>query len=76
MKLLKSFSIYTITGLLTAGIPFFILPVLTRYLSPYDYGQLSLFSTYVLILIPLISLGSTELIGIDFFQVKTRLLKN
>ena len=70
MRLLKSFSIYSITSLLSSGIPFLILPVLTHYLSPYDYGQLSLFNTYVLILVPLISLGSPGLIGIDFFQRK------
>ena len=70
MKLLKSFSFYALTSLLTAGIPFLILPVLTHYLSPYDYGQLSLFNIYVLILIPFISLGSPSLISIDFFQKK------
>ena len=70
MKLLKSFSIYALTSLLTAGIPFLILPVLTHYLSPYDYGQLSLFNVYVLILIPFISLGSPSLISIDFFKRK------
>lgn len=68
MKLLKSFSIYSITSVLTASIPFLILPVLTHYLSPYDYGQLSLFNTYVLILVPLISLGSNGLVGLEFFK--------
>ena len=70
MKLLKSFSIYSITSVLTASIPFLILPVLTHYLSPYDYGQLSLFNTYVLILVPFISLGSNVLVGLEFFKNK------
>jgi len=70
LKLLKSFSIYSITSVLTASIPFLILPVLTHYLSPYDYGQLSLFNTYVLILVPLISLGSNGLVGLEFFKNK------
>ncbi|MDB9989839.1 oligosaccharide flippase family protein [Flavobacteriales bacterium] len=70
MKILKSFSIYSITSLLSSGIPFLVLPVLTHYLNPYDYGQLSLFNTYVLILVPIISLGSPGLIGIDFFKGK------
>ena len=70
MKLLKSFSIYTVTSLLTAGIPFLILPVLTHYLNPFDYGQLSLFNIYVSILIPFISLGSNGLVGLEFFKNK------
>ena len=70
MKLFKSFTIYSLTALFTAGIPFFILPVLTHYLNPFDYGQLSLFNAYVSILVPFISLGSTGLIDIEFFKNK------
>ena len=46
------------------------MPILTHHLTPYDYGQLSLFNTYVTILIPLISLCSTGLLGIEFFNHK------
>ena len=72
MKLFKSFSTYAVSSLLVSGIPFFVLPILTYYLSPYDYGQLTLFSTYVTILIPLISLGATGLIGIEYFKKRDR----
>lgn len=70
MKLFKSFSLFTATSLLTAGIPFLVMPILTHYLTPYDYGQLSLFNTYVAILIPLISLCSTGLLSIEYFNHK------
>ena len=68
LKLLKSFSIYSISTLLSTGIQFLILPVLTHYLNPFDYGQLSLFNIYVSILIPFISLSSNGLVGLEFFK--------
>ena len=68
MKLVNSFSAYSLTALLTAGIPFLILPVLTHYLNPFDYGKLSLFNVYVSILIPFISLCSNGLVSLEFFK--------
>ncbi len=72
MKTLKSFSTYTLISIITAGIPFLLMPFLTHYLSTNDYGKLSLFNTYVTILIPLISLGSTGYISLQFFKQKKR----
>ncbi|OFA32765.1 polysaccharide biosynthesis protein [Glaciecola punicea] len=35
--------IYTLSSILSAAIPFLLLPVLTRYLSPEEYGQIAMF---------------------------------
>jgi len=73
MKLFKLFSTYTLITIITAGIPFLLMPLLTHYLSTSDYGTLSLYNTYITILIPLISLGFTGFLTVEFFKKsKTR----
>lgn len=68
MKLFKLFSTYTLVTIITAGIPFFIMPLLTHYLSTTDYGNLSLFNTYITISIPFISLGTTGYLSVEYFK--------
>ena len=69
MKLLKSFSTYTIIGFLGSGISLLIAPILTHYLTKADYGVLTLFNTYVTILIPIIGLTSTSILSVDYFKI-------
>ncbi|OBU11954.1 polysaccharide biosynthesis protein [Photobacterium aquimaris] len=45
MSLFKGASIYLVSNLLNAIIPFLLLPILTRYLSPAEYGQIAMFQT-------------------------------
>lgn len=72
MKFLKQLSLYTLVGVLAAGINFFVMPVLSHYLSPADYGTLSLFNSYITILIPLISLSANSLLNVEFFKEKSK----
>jgi len=46
-SLFRASGIYTITSIINAGIPFLLLPILTRYLSPEDYGIVTMFSLLV-----------------------------
>lgn len=45
MSLWKGASVYFSANILTALIPFLLLPILTRYLSPDEYGQIAMFQT-------------------------------
>src|SRR6476660_8671210 len=72
MKFAKQFSLYTFVGLFGAAINFFVMPVLSHYLSPADYGLLSLFNTYITILVPLVSLSAYSLLSVDFFKEKNK----
>jgi len=72
MKFLKQVSLYTFVGFFGAGINFFVTPVLSHYLSPADYGLLSLFNTYITILIPLISMSAYSLLNVDYFKEKNK----
>ncbi len=46
-KLLSGSAIYLVSNVLNAAVPFALLPVLTRYLSPDEYGQVAMFTTLV-----------------------------
>ena len=39
--------IYLATNILNAAIPFALLPILTRYLTPAEYGQVAMFQTFL-----------------------------
>ena len=69
MGLVKQSSIYTLTSFLVSGIPFLLLPLLTNYLSPRDYGIISIFNTSVRLVMPFIGIGIITSIGIEFFKL-------
>ncbi len=70
MKFLKQISLYTFAGFFGAGINFFIMPVLSHHLTPFDYGLISIFNTYVTILIPLVGLVASGLLSVEYFRTK------
>lgn len=51
MTVIKRFvgnsSIYIIAGMLNASIPFLLLPILTRFLTPAEYGVLAVFNVWM-----------------------------
>lgn len=47
-RVARSTTIYLISNILNAGIPFLLLPLLTRVLSEAEYGQLAMFQTLIL----------------------------
>ncbi|HXB41282.1 MAG TPA: oligosaccharide flippase family protein, partial [Bacteroidia bacterium] len=69
-KIFVSFSMYSLTSVLCALLGLLILPVLTRHLSEKDYGYTALFSTYVLILSPILGFSSGGYFWIEFFRKK------
>lgn len=40
-------AVYLLSNILNAAIPFVLLPVLTRYLSPEEYGEVAMFQTLI-----------------------------
>ena len=55
-SLVKSFGIYTIARVLNSCIPFLLLPVMTAYLSPGDYGTISMITTMASFTMPFVTL--------------------
>lgn len=56
-SLLMNTGIYTFTSIINSAIPFLMLPILTRYLTPEDYGIVSMFMLLVTFTTPFIGLS-------------------
>ena len=68
MKVFKSVSVFASVTIITSGISFLLLPILTKYLSKEDYGILSLFNASTRFFSILISLGITSILMTKIFK--------
>ena len=68
MKIARNLTKYTLAGFFSALIGLLLMSVLTHYLSARDYGILSLFNSYVIILMPFIGVSASGLISIEFYN--------
>ncbi|OLO09872.1 polysaccharide biosynthesis protein [Chromohalobacter japonicus] len=74
MKSLKSSSflagtaVYLLSNILNAAIPFALLPILTRYLSPEEYGEVAMFQTLLGALAAFIGLSMQGAAGRKFYD--------
>jgi len=67
-KLFKNLSIYTFSDLINKMVPFLLLPVLTRYLTPSDYGNIAIFFVLTSLLGVIISVEAKTSISVFFFK--------
>lgn len=74
-KLFKSSLIYSLTDSINKSIPFFLLPLLTHYLSPADYGISTNYTIYTSILLIIIGLGVQSAISSIFYSLKPEELR-
>lgn len=65
-SLVRSSSIYTASSMLNLVVPFLMMPVLTRYLTPKDYGIVSMFSVLLGIAGPFVGLNLHGAIGVKY----------
>lgn len=74
-KLFKNSFIYVFGDVLNKAVPFLMLPVLTRYLTPEDYGIISVFAVLVSILAVFTGLSIHGAINVNFFKMQKDELK-
>lgn len=74
MKLRAKFAgdaaIYTISNFAVAGVPFLLLPVLTRILSPEDYGLIAMFTMVVSFFVVAAGLNIHGAVMVRYFEPK------
>ena len=68
-KLLSGFSVYMGTSIINKAIPFFLLPLMTAYLSPAEYGLLSVFQVFISVSQAVAGMGLSNNITRNFFKV-------
>jgi O-antigen/teichoic acid export membrane protein len=69
MRLLRSFSIYTLSSVLAGAVPLLLLPILTRYLTESDYGTAATLTTLFAFFTPPILWGAHALISVEFHRI-------
>ena len=67
-KLASSAGIYTVSNVFNSAIPFLLMPVLTRFLSPTDYGLTATFQVLVGFVAPFVGLSINGAIARTFFS--------
>ena len=67
-KLTSNILIYGGTNAVKSLVPFLMLPILTMYISPKEYGELALIETTILFLLPFIMLNINGAINVEFFR--------
>jgi len=74
-KLFKNAWVYTVCGTIASAIPFFLLPVLTRYLTPSDYGIVATFQVLLPIMVVFVGLNMSGAVAVNFFKLDKQKLK-
>ena len=68
MQVLKSSVIYLGSSILNKAIPFLLLPILTKYLSPAEYGVLSIFQLMISFFTAFVGMNMSMNISKNFFK--------
>jgi O-antigen/teichoic acid export membrane protein len=66
--LVRSSGVYALSSVANRAIPFLLLPVLTRYLSPEDFGKAAMFTVAVSLTLPFVGVSSDSAIGRQYFD--------
>lgn len=66
-KKIKVFGVYMGTSILNKALPFFLLPVMTKYLSPAEYGVLAIFHAILSFAAPIVGMNMQNNITRNFF---------
>lgn len=69
MKLIRTFSIYTVASFINKGVMFSIIPFLTNVISTEQNGILSLYGIFVMFIIPFILMGFSNSIMIEYSRL-------
>lgn len=65
---MKATGVYTLSNLMSGAVPFALLPILTRYLTPEDYGILAMFQVLLGCLVVLTGVNVHGAVGRQYFE--------
>ena len=68
-KIFETFGIYTGSSILNKALPFFLLPIMTKYLSPVEYGILAIYQALISFSLPFIGMSMENNITKDFYKL-------
>jgi O-antigen/teichoic acid export membrane protein len=65
---LSASAVFLFSNVLAAATPFVLLPILTRYLSPAEYGQVAIFQALVTGLAAIIGISADSAAGVKYYD--------
>ncbi len=74
--ILKNSFIYLTTEILNKSIPFLLLPILTKYLTPSEYGMYGMYQVFLSFFVPFVQMGLHSNITRNFFKVSKETLSS
>jgi len=74
-KLFKNAFVYTGSNVINKAIPFFLLPIMTRYLTPTDYGIVATFNVLLAVMVVFVGLSMHGAINVNYFKLKREELR-
>lgn len=69
-RLVKQSIVYLLATLANSAVPFFLLPILTRYLTPADYGLVVMFQLVVVVLTVVVTLSLDGAVSVQYFKAQ------
>ena len=72
MNILTRISFFTAITILTSAVSFLLLPILTQYLTPEDYGVLAIFNATTRFIVSILALGSANILMIHLINLKAK----
>ena len=72
-RFFQQVSLYTLSNFVVAGVPFFLMPIMTRVLNPEDYGMIAMFNVTVAFLTYFVGLNSHSILVVRFFEPETNI---
>ena len=70
MQIVKNSVIYLGSSILSKSIPFLLLPILTKYLSPAEYGTLSIFLIFISVYGAFVGMALHTNIAKNYYKVE------
>jgi O-antigen/teichoic acid export membrane protein len=65
---LSGSAVYLLANILASAFPFALLPILTRYLTPVEYGQVAIFQTLLAGLSAFIGISAQGIAGVKYYD--------
>lgn len=76
MSIKKNIFSYSIINIINSSVPFLLLPLLTQYLTPSDYGTLSLVQLLMMVTLPIMLINAHGLINIEYSKYSNEEFSN
>ncbi|WP_262710599.1 lipopolysaccharide biosynthesis protein [Dyadobacter sediminis] len=67
--LVRNSVLYVITDAVNKAVPFLILPLLTHYLLPEDYGKVANYNVYLNLLVIFIGINVQSIVSVNFYRL-------